>query len=88
MIQFGDVSPDEQTWLVTHEVAHQWFYGLVGNNQAMDPWLDEEFATFVQLLVDGGGTAARYADVEAALADLPEALRVLRRDGALPTDGS
>jgi hypothetical protein len=52
-LQFGDVSPDDQTWLVTHEVAHLWFYGLVGNNQARDPWLDEAFATFVQLLVDG-----------------------------------
>jgi hypothetical protein len=51
-IQFGDVSPGDQSWLVTHEVAHLWFHGLVGNNQARDPWLDESFATFVQLVVD------------------------------------
>ncbi len=51
-IQFGDVSPTEQSWLITHEVAHLWFHGLVGNNQARDPWLDESFATFVQLVVD------------------------------------
>jgi hypothetical protein len=25
----------------THEVAHMWFYGLVGSNPARHPWLDE-----------------------------------------------
>jgi hypothetical protein len=43
----------------SHEVAHEWFYGLVGNNQARDPWLDEAFATYVEALDNGQG--ARYA---------------------------
>ena len=30
----------------SHEVAHQWFYGLVGNNQGRDPWLDEGLASW------------------------------------------
>ncbi|MCP4523926.1 MAG: hypothetical protein GY828_06955 [Candidatus Gracilibacteria bacterium] len=29
--------------IAVHEVAHQWWYGLVGNNQAITPWLDEGF---------------------------------------------
>ena len=29
-----------------HETAHQWFYSLVGNNQARDPWLDEGLASW------------------------------------------
>jgi hypothetical protein len=31
-----------------HEVAHQWFYGLVGNNQGRDPWLDEGLASWAE----------------------------------------
>jgi peptidase M1-like protein len=32
--------------VVSHEVAHQWWYALVGNNQYREPWLDESFATY------------------------------------------
>ncbi len=34
------------TYVVFHEVAHQWFYGLLGNDQQREPWLDEGFADF------------------------------------------
>ena len=30
----------------SHEVAHMWFYGLVGNDQGRDPWLDEGLASW------------------------------------------
>ena len=33
-------------YVVYHEVAHQWFYGLLGNDQQREPWLDEGFADF------------------------------------------
>lgn len=148
-MQFGDLDPEEHAWLITHEVAHLWFHGLVGNNQAQDPWLDEAFATFIQLveapeasqyvpedlfgevgrpmsywatfdrstreyvrevyrkggtalaearrrgdtdafdealidyLVQNAHTIAVPADVEAAFAEQPEVLQVLRRAGAL-----
>ena len=36
----------------THEVAHQWFYSLVGNDQARDPVLDEGLATYAQAELD------------------------------------
>lgn len=32
----------------SHEVAHQWFYSLVGNHQGRDPWLDEGLATWAE----------------------------------------
>ncbi|HCB01133.1 MAG TPA: hypothetical protein DEP19_02010, partial [Anaerolineae bacterium] len=34
---------------VVHEVAHQWFYNLVGNDQLDDPWLDESLAQFATM---------------------------------------
>ena len=34
------------TYVVYHEVAHQWFYGQLGNDQQREPWLDEGFADF------------------------------------------
>jgi hypothetical protein len=35
---------------VVHEVAHQWFYGLIGSDQLNEPWLDEAAATYAQAL--------------------------------------
>ena len=35
--------------IIDHETAHQWFYSLVGNDQARDPWLDETLATWGQM---------------------------------------
>jgi len=41
-------APGTWTWYTpVHEVAHQWFYSTVGNNQLTDPWLDEALATYV-----------------------------------------
>jgi transcriptional regulator with XRE-family HTH domain len=36
--------------LLVHEVSHQWWYNLVGNDQVMEPWLDEAMATFSELV--------------------------------------
>ncbi|HET6845500.1 MAG TPA: M1 family aminopeptidase, partial [Anaerolineales bacterium] len=30
----------------THEIAHQWWFGLVGNDQATEPWLDEALSVY------------------------------------------
>jgi len=36
--------------LAAHETAHQWWYGLVGNDQALEPWLDEALCTYSEKL--------------------------------------
>ena len=36
--------------LSVHETAHQWWFGLVGNDQADEPWLDESLATYSEYL--------------------------------------
>jgi len=33
--------------IVSHEMAHQWFYAGVGNDVSEHPWLDESFATYL-----------------------------------------
>ena len=32
-----------------HEVAHQWWFNVVGNDQVRTPWLDESFARYGEL---------------------------------------
>jgi hypothetical protein len=46
--------------VVVHELGHQWFYNLVGNETQDQPWLDESMAQFVtwQYYLDRYGTAA------------------------------
>lgn len=36
--------------VVAHEVAHQWFYSQVGNDQVDEPWLDEALAQYATIL--------------------------------------
>lgn len=36
------------TFIAAHETAHQWWYGLVGNDQALEPWLDETLSTYME----------------------------------------
>lgn len=36
--------------LTAHEVAHQWWYGWVGNDQVNEPWLDEALGMYSEYL--------------------------------------
>ncbi len=40
----------ELTRTVAHEVGHQWWYGLVGNDTQREPWLDEGPTTYMQVV--------------------------------------
>jgi hypothetical protein len=44
--------------VTSHEIGHQWFYGLVGNDQGRDPWLDEGLASWAEARFEG--TLARF----------------------------
>ncbi|MGZ5296296.1 MAG: M1 family metallopeptidase [Actinomycetota bacterium] len=39
---------------ISHELGHQYWYGLVGDDQYSSPWLDESFATWTSYLPFGG----------------------------------
>ncbi|MCP1185649.1 M1 family metallopeptidase [Paenibacillus sp. 1781tsa1] len=49
LIQMGQIHdsavPEEDTTFV-HEIAHQWFHALIGNNSETESFLDEGFADF------------------------------------------
>src|SRR5262249_59025286 len=59
--RLGARSPD----LVTiHELGHQWFYGLVGTNEHVWPFLDEGVNSYAE----ADSMEARYPDTSAARA--------------------
>ncbi len=37
---------DSLEYVVAHETAHQWWYGLVGNDEIDEPWLDEALTEY------------------------------------------
>lgn len=48
-IVFISNSIDDETELkkvIVHEIAHQWWYGVVGNNEITEAWLDESLAEY------------------------------------------
>ncbi|MBE9525211.1 MAG: M1 family metallopeptidase [Chloroflexi bacterium] len=47
---FDDAKGSFLVSIAAHETAHQWWYGLVGNDQALEPWLDEALCTYSELL--------------------------------------
>ena len=36
--------------VIAHEIGHQWFYALVGNNQVEHPWLDESLTSYTEIV--------------------------------------
>ncbi|MDW8145030.1 MAG: M1 family metallopeptidase [Roseiflexaceae bacterium] len=52
--------------IVAHEVAHQWWYSLVGNDVQNEAWLDEGLTSFAQVIyqeeIHGATAAARELD--------------------------
>lgn len=47
--KFFNTQPDFED-LVVHEVGHQWFYNVVGNDVQQHPWVDESMTTYTQVL--------------------------------------
>jgi len=47
---FDGTEQNYLTLITVHEAAHQWFYGIVGNDQALEPWVDEALCIYSELL--------------------------------------
>lgn len=52
--------------VTAHEMAHQWWYGLVGNNEFEEAWLDEGFADY-----STGRLMARLYGTQGNAVDMP-----------------
>lgn len=74
-------SPDGSSLdsLYLHEILHQWFFALVGNDQIADPWLDEAFVTYL--------TYRYYRDVQPGFAAAVYS-RTIAGGGSAPVDSS
>lgn len=70
-------------YVTAHEVAHQWWYGIVGNDILREAWLDEAFAQYSAIIyaedVEGEAVAAEHWERE-VLARYHQA----QADGDLP----
>jgi hypothetical protein len=42
----GPLNPEALKSIVIHEIAHQWFYGVISNDPYHNAWLDEGLASF------------------------------------------
>lgn len=51
---------------IAHEVAHQWWYSVIGNDVFDEPWLDEGLTTYSSIVyfedIDGKRRAQEYLD--------------------------
>jgi aminopeptidase N len=53
--------------VVVHEVAHQWFYNVVGNNQYLHAFMDEALANYLSVTYYAATYGAEEADHQANL---------------------
>jgi hypothetical protein len=61
--------------LAAHETAHQWFYSLVGNDQARDPWLDEGLASWAEAAVEPTHSLAYFTSFTITKGQLGEPMQ-------------
>jgi aminopeptidase N len=44
--QYNGTARSNLATIGVHEIAHQWWFSLVGNDHALEPWLDEALSTY------------------------------------------
>ena len=46
--KYNGTAKSDLVTIGAHELAHQWWFGLVGSDQATEPWLDEAMAVYTE----------------------------------------
>ena len=72
-------------FVVVHEVAHQWWYALVGNDQVNYPWLDEALAQYSEAIYteDLRGKTAAQSMVRGYFGAIYDRVKARGRDAAV-----
>lgn len=47
---------------IAHEIAHQWWYGIVGNDEVDEAWIDESLASYSEVLYYENTISEDYGD--------------------------
>lgn len=50
IISDSEMSEEDYYYVIVHELAHQWFYNLVGNDEVKNAWLDEGLTEYTTLM--------------------------------------
>jgi hypothetical protein len=63
-------NPFQLDVVITHEVGHNWFYGMLGSNERIHPWMDEGINSFdelryVEMKYPEAKLAGQFANIKA-----------------------
>lgn len=47
---YSEGTKEIMEYVIAHEAAHQWWYGIVGNDEVNEPWLDEALTEYSTML--------------------------------------
>lgn len=50
LVMISDQAGQDYTYVIVHEIAHQWWYGMVGNDEYNNAWMDEGLTEFSTML--------------------------------------
>jgi len=80
LVYIGVIGDPGDDLVIVHEVAHQWFYALIGNDQLLEPWLDEAAASYAEVLY-----LEAIGEPQAATGLLDQFRLILRASGDVAT---
>lgn len=73
LITSPDAGPEQLDAVITHEVGHNWFMGLLGSNERTHAWMDEGLNSYFQFRYE----AEKYRYNSIFGSSLPESVRKL-----------
>jgi hypothetical protein len=76
LITSPDANEESLDGVITHEVGHNWFYGILASNERDYPWMDEGINTYFQFKYE----AEKYRSNSIFGSSMPKDLKKLSED--------